>query len=457
MKTKSITAIPLKVELDVDVDTIEEEEEEEEDDGASISELVVAEQVVSNLTSVTLLTENELLQTELTEISALQESEILIVENAEAKSEVIDPSELVNEPEASITAQDEINSQPEMEKHDSEEASEEIVAESVTDKSFEFEEEQSEPEDSQESVVEARAASVKVAFAEQDEPRTVGFSEAPTVVAFSEPEPVIEHQVEFESSFINRIAEEMINSIILEATRIVEEDHQNDASEKDDSDPFQVSQSSKISMEDNIDDEISIPTDDELEHVSDDEIKVRQLSTDSTDELLNVPSPLARPDEPSPTVMTPAVLESPDSQTFFPENDETSEPGDNIYDFVEEELEPGDDIHGLIDSARESREASLRGSQRSINKLVQSIDDDVPDIYSKPAERPSTPDRIADKLQESKPDEPITIVRKSSITVSTEALEREGSPTRVEINVAPQSPQILKHTINIKPIAEKED
>ena len=185
----------MKVELDVDVDTIEEEEEEEEDDGASISELVVAEQVVSNLTSVTLLTENELLQTELTEISALQESEILIVENAEAKSEVIDPSELVNEPEASITAQDEINSQPEMEKHDSEEASEEIVAESVTDKSFEFEEEQSEPEDSQESVVEARAASVKVAFAEQDEPRTVGFSEAPTVVAFSEPEPVIEHQV----------------------------------------------------------------------------------------------------------------------------------------------------------------------------------------------------------------------------------------------------------------------
>lgn len=154
--------------------------------------------------------------------------------------------------------------------------------------------------------------------------------------------------MEFESSFINRIAEEMINSIILEATRIVEEDHQNDASEKDDSDPFQVSQSSKISMEDNIDDEISIPTDDELEHVSDDEIKVRQLSTDSTDELLNVPSPLgknrlisifyaalARPDEPSPTVMTPAVLESPDSQTFFPENDKTSEPGDNIYDFVE--------------------------------------------------------------------------------------------------------------------------
>jgi hypothetical protein len=103
--------------------------------------------------------------------------------------------------------------------------------------------------------------------------------------------------------------------------------------------------------------------------------------------------------------------------------------------------------------------------------LVQSIDDDVPDIYSKrkfcdssnnqfirsAAERPSTPDRIADQLQKSKPDEPITIVRKSSITVSTEALEREGSPTRVEINVAPQSPQILKHTINIKSAAEKED
>jgi hypothetical protein len=33
--------------------------------------------------------------------------------------------------------------------------------------------------------------------------------------------------------------------------------------------------------------------------------------------------------------MTPAVLETPDSQTFFPENDQTSEPGDNIYDFVE--------------------------------------------------------------------------------------------------------------------------
>ena len=140
----------------------------------------------------------------------------------------------------------------------------------------------------------------------------------------------------------------MINSIILEATRIVEDDQQNDVSEKDDSDPFQVSQSSKISMEDNIDDEISIPTDDELENVSDDEIKVRQLSTDSTDELLNVPSPLgkkrqylkinlvlARPDEPSPTVMTPAVLETSDSQTFFPENDQSSEPGDNIYDFVE--------------------------------------------------------------------------------------------------------------------------
>jgi hypothetical protein len=99
---------------------------------------------------------------------------------------------------------------------------------------------------------------------------------------------------EFESSFIYRIAEEMINSIILEATRIVEDDQQNDFSVKDDSDPFQVSQSSKISMEDNIDDEISIPTDDELENVSDDEIKVRQLSTDSTDELLNVPSPLGK-------------------------------------------------------------------------------------------------------------------------------------------------------------------
>jgi hypothetical protein len=33
--------------------------------------------------------------------------------------------------------------------------------------------------------------------------------------------------------------------------------------------------------------------------------------------------------------MTPAVLETPDSQTFFPENDQSSEPGDNIYDFVE--------------------------------------------------------------------------------------------------------------------------
>ena len=99
---------------------------------------------------------------------------------------------------------------------------------------------------------------------------------------------------DFEASFIDRIAEEMINSIILEATRIVEIDQQNDASEKDDSDPFQVSQSSKISIEDNIDDDISIPTDDELEHVSDDEIKVRQLSTDSTDELLNVPSPLGK-------------------------------------------------------------------------------------------------------------------------------------------------------------------
>ena len=43
----------------------------------------------------------------------------------------------------------------------------------------------------------------------------------------------------------------------------------------------------------------------------------------------------ARPDEPSPTVMTPAVLKTPDSQSFFPDNDQGSEPGDNIYDFVE--------------------------------------------------------------------------------------------------------------------------
>ena len=41
-----------------------------------------------------------------------KESEILIADKAEAKSEVIDPSELAYEAEASITAQDEINSQP---------------------------------------------------------------------------------------------------------------------------------------------------------------------------------------------------------------------------------------------------------------------------------------------------------------------------------------------------------
>jgi hypothetical protein len=196
-ETETKTTISVKVELDVDVDTIEEEDEEDEDDEVANSELVVAEQVVSNITSVTLLTENQPLQTELTEISALQESEILTGEKAEAKSEAIDPSELANEPEASITAQDEINSQPQMEKQDSEEASEEIVAESVTDKSIEFEEEQSEPEDSQESVIEAPAAPVKVAFAEPVEPKTVGFSEAPTVVAFAEPEPVFEPQVRY--------------------------------------------------------------------------------------------------------------------------------------------------------------------------------------------------------------------------------------------------------------------
>mgnify|MGYP003334147659 CR=1 FL=1 len=185
------TTVPVKVELDVDVDTIEEEEEEEINEDVANSELVVAEQVVSNITSVTLLTENE----PLTEISALQESEILTVDKAETKSEAIDPIELANEPEASITAQDEIISQPQMEKQESEEASEEIVAESVTDKSIEFEEEQSEPEDSlesQESVIEAQAAQVKVAF---EEPKTVGFSEAPAVVAFDETEPTIEPQV----------------------------------------------------------------------------------------------------------------------------------------------------------------------------------------------------------------------------------------------------------------------
>jgi len=49
------------------------------------SELVVAEKIVSNITNVTLLTENKPLQTELTEISAFQESEILIADKAEAK------------------------------------------------------------------------------------------------------------------------------------------------------------------------------------------------------------------------------------------------------------------------------------------------------------------------------------------------------------------------------------
>ena len=187
-ETERKTTVPVKVELDVDVDTIEEEEEE---DDVPNSELVVAEKVVSNITSVTLLTENE----PLTEISALQESEILTVDKADAKSEAIDPIELANEPEASITAKDEIISQPQMEKQESEEASEEIVAESVTDKSIEFEEEQSEPEDSQESqesVIEAQAAPVKVAF---EEPKTVGFSETPAVVAFVEAEPTIEPQV----------------------------------------------------------------------------------------------------------------------------------------------------------------------------------------------------------------------------------------------------------------------
>ncbi|CAG5105483.1 Oidioi.mRNA.OKI2018_I69.chr1.g2167.t1.cds [Oikopleura dioica] len=444
--TPTKSAVPVQVQLDVDVDTIEEEDEEDEEPE---SELVAEEQVVSNQTSVHLLTDsqNESLKTELTQIDALQESEPqATATEEEVKPEVIEPAYEVSE--APITARDDFI-QPQMEKQDSEEVSEEIVADSVTDKSIEFENEEEQSEDkseetedkSQETVVEAPFVTPKVAFSEPEIPKSVGFAE---------PEPVVELQGDFESSFIDRIAEEMINSIILEATRIVEIDQQNDTSEKDDSDPFQVSQSSKISIEDNIDDDISIPTDDELEHVSDDEIKVRQLSTDSTDELLNVPSPLARPDEPSPTVMTPAVLKTPDSQTFFPENDQSSEPGDNIYDFVEDELEPGDDIHGLIDSARASREASLKGSQRSINKLVQSIDDDVPDIYSKP-DRPSTPERIVDQLQDeaSKAEEPVTIARKSSISVSMEALEREGSPTRVEINVAQQSPQILKHTINV--------
>ena len=87
---------------------------------------------------------------------------------------------------------DTIEEEDEWARSDSEEASEEIVAESVTDKSIEFEEEQSEPEDSQESqesIIEnlSQAAPVKVAFAEPDEPKTVGFSEAPTVVAFAEP------------------------------------------------------------------------------------------------------------------------------------------------------------------------------------------------------------------------------------------------------------------------------
>ena len=57
---------------------------------------------------------------------------------------------------------------------------------------------------------------------------------------------------------------------------------------------------------------------------------------------------LARPDEPSPTVMTPAVLEAPESQTFFPENDQTSEPGDNIYDFVEGKQRKSAIINKLI-------------------------------------------------------------------------------------------------------------
>ena len=177
------------MELDVDVDTIEEEDEEDEE---LESELVAEEQVVSNQTSVHLLTDsqNESLKTELTKIDALQESDATATEE-EVKPEVIEPANEVSE--ASITERDEFI-QPQMEKQDSEDVSEEIVAESVTDKSIEFENEEEESEDkseetedkSQDTVVEAPVVTPKVAFLEPEVPKSVGFAE---------PEPVSEPKV----------------------------------------------------------------------------------------------------------------------------------------------------------------------------------------------------------------------------------------------------------------------
>merc|ERR1712226_1461797 len=134
----------------------------------------------------------------------------------------------------------------------------------------------------------------------------------------------------------------------------------------------------------------------DLEDVSDIEDE-KEGRKDSVEDELDIPSPVEldipiltpvlRPDEPSPTAETPSVIANTpseikdDDQKFtFSEvsgsqSPMESEPGDCVYDYVEEDLEPGNDVNELIEANRSSVIEVINDKASSDDKVERVVDE----------------------------------------------------------------------------------
>ena len=247
---------------------------------------------------------------------------------------------------------------------------------------------------------------------------------------------------------------------------------------------------------------------------------------------LDIPllTPVMRPDEPSPTADTPSVMSvAGDEQKFFPETNDFrndyenefehfersnnfqndspvgSEPGDALYDYVEEDLEPGDDVNELIEANRISVIEVAKNNMPNIpssedfgilppaplspfdamidheqNELVNSSvetveeDDDEEEVpykayHADPVKSAMTeaamPDSSLDRKSKSEEflEEFFTKTKiekvvdeleqnvsadNETFSVSMESVSKEASePTRIEVDVPKSSPRIIKSTV----------